>query len=355
MPAGTLSITDLLNETSGNVVDFGENRVWEAFATALMAHNRIVEENLMEFVEYTTDSLRGTAGYDRMEMEELDEFGVPGPQKVTAGANLGFPLRFMGIAVQWTRLFLRKTSPAALAAQFNARREADVRAVLSALRRALYSPTNYSFVDRRVKQQPTLPVKALANADGFFIPLGPNGEEFTAGSHTHYLASATLTTTALDSLIDTVREHFDSGDIRLVINKAQETTVRGLTGFVAYPDPRIVPAITATTARQTLDVNNTYNRAIGVYGGCEVWVKPWAIAGYVLAYRRMGGMNGRKILAYRRPMEGGTGDLEMLFQDESYPLRADAMGREFGIGVQDRVGAAVLMVGDTTYAAPATF
>jgi hypothetical protein len=39
-------------------------------------------------------------------------------------------------------------------------------------------------------------------------------------------------------------------------------------------------------------------------------------------------------------------------EDESYPLRARTMARDYGIGVAQRHMAAVLYTGDTTYTAP---
>jgi hypothetical protein len=39
-------------------------------------------------------------------------------------------------------------------------------------------------------------------------------------------------------------------------------------------------------------------------------------------------------------------------EDESYPLRARTMARDYGIGVAQRHMAAALYTGDTTYTAP---
>ncbi len=181
--------------------------------------------------------------------------------------------------------------------------------------------------------------------------MGPNGEAFDASTHTHYLANSGLTTASLDALIDTVREHFDSGEVRLVINAAQESAVRGLSGFDRYLDARVQPAFTTQSALGGLDIANTQNRAIGIYNGAEVWVKPWAIPSYILCYRRQGGEFGRKVLAYRHSVHN-DGNLMILSQKRDYPLEAEQMGREFGIGVQDRIGAAVLFTASGTYAAP---
>ncbi len=40
----------------------------------------------------------------------------------------------------------------------------------------------------------------------------------------------------------------------------------------------------------------------------------------------------------------GFGSLQLVYEDESHPLRAKSYEREFGIGVWTRTGAAVLFV-----------
>jgi hypothetical protein len=148
------------------------------------------------------------------------------------------------------------------------------------LKKAIYTPTNYTFVDLNVDKAP-LAVKAFINADSSAIQDGPNGEVFNGATHTHYDGSATLTAAALLASINDVVEHGFGGGVKVFINAADEAAVRALTGFTAYLDPRVTinaNANQATPARRChakLD-----NRAIGIFGAAEVWVKPWAIANY---------------------------------------------------------------------------
>lgn len=350
MAYGTLSVADLL-ATSRNqtVAQVGEDRVWESIESYLAAHNAILNEQLADLVERTTERLAGVGGVADMSMEELDEFGRADAQKVTAGALLGFPLRLYGVAVQWTRKWFANHTPAELVAQIDAAMTADILNVQKQIKRAIFIPTNYTFVDKLIDRV-EIPVKALVNADGMTIPSGPNGETFNAATHTHYLARASTSLAASDvtNLLATVAEHYNSGDLKLYINQAQESTIRGFTSnFTPYVDARIIPSNGTTVARGALDQSNIYNRAIGVFDQAEVWVKPWIPAGYLFAWMR----GQQPPLAFRERRQG-SGDFQLDYENEQYPLRARQMGREFGIGVRTRINGAVLYAGDTVYAAP---
>jgi hypothetical protein len=347
MPYGTLATLDTLATTQQTVVAYGEDKVFEEISALLDAHNVLMEEKMRDLVERTTDRLRRYGTREQMEMEEIDEYGTPEAQKVTAGANLGFPLRMYGIAVQWTRKFFQNATVAELTAQFVAAQEADVRNLDRAIKQALFKPTNYTFTDRLIDRV-ELPVKALINADSTTVPLGPNGEVFDGATHTHYLANATLTEAAVESLLETVVEHYATGQVMLYINRAQEAGIRAMTGsFTAYLDTRIIPGSGVTRANGALDQTQLYNRAIGIFDQAEVWVKPWVPANYLLAWVK----GAPKPLAYRE-RNAGSGNFMIAFEDEVHPLRARAMEREFGIAVNERTSAAILEVGDGTYTEP---
>jgi hypothetical protein len=347
MPGGTLDMADLLATTSQLVIDFDENRIWEVFKRQLDAHNRIYRALAASYCEVTTKSLFGSGGVSDMTFAKVNEYGAPKAQKVTAGQPMGLPLWLYNAGVQWTRMFFQKTTVAALAAQFEAILTADMRNLVYEIKSALMVPTNYSFTDESDPTQVVLPVKRLANADGFAIPTGPNGEVFDASTHTHYLGSATLTNAALKGLIATVREHGNTGGIVVEINQAQEDTVRGLTDFKPYVDARIAMNNASAYAMGNLSFDNIYNRAIGLFDGATVWVKPWVPPNYEIARAT----EGRRPLGLRVP-DKGPQDLIIAAEDEAYPLRGRIWERQIGVGVINRVGAAVLYSANSTYAAP---
>jgi hypothetical protein len=343
MPYGTLSTLDTLAATQQSIVAYGEDRAWSEVEAALIAHNRQMNDMLAALVERTTDRQRryGTAASKTMQV--ADQFGRPQAQKVTAGVTLGFPLRLYEDALQWTRKFMQAPGSAQqLAAEFDAILDADSRLTMYEVKRALFTPTNTTFTDVLVDNV-SLAVKALVNADSASIPLGPNGETFNGATHTHYLFTTGAAPAAADlsAGISTVREHTAMGGIEIWINAAQETTIRGLTGFVGHIYGYIVRGGGATTdaTSTALDPRNPNDRSIGFFGEAEVIVKSWVPSGY-LVFMNVGAAQAPLALRTRE----GQGDLSLVYEDDNHPLRARAYEREFGVGVHNRVAAAVMYV-----------
>lgn len=349
MAYGTLNTLDTLAASQQSIAAYGEDRAFEAIDQALNAHNGIMRDILADFVEFTTDRQRRYGSPDNMSMDEVDEFGRGDAQKISAGVTLGFPLRLFDLTVQWTKKYFQNHTAAELAAQFRAALTAHRRRTTREIKRAIFTPTNNtSYVDRLVDNV-TLSLRALANADSQAIPLGPNGEVFDSSTHTHYLARVgTLAASDISGVLNTVREHYNTGNLKLYINQAQESAVRGFTSnFVAYLDARLIPSDSTLRANGTLAQNNYFNRAIGLFDAAEVWVKPWVPANYMVAWLD----GGPKPLVLRERSAGSSG-LVVAAEDEAYPLRARTLEAEFGIGVWQRVSAAVLYVGGTSYTAP---
>lgn len=347
MAYGTLNTLDTLASSQQSVAAYGEDRAFEAIEAALRAHNDIMNAVTSDLVERTTDQQRRYGGGASMSMDEVDEFGRGDAQKISAGVTIGFPLRLFDITLQWTRKFMQNATTAELAAQTTAAMDSHRKRVIREIKRAIFYSSNTTFVDR-LTNHISLAVKALVNADSAEIPLGPNGESFDATTHTHYLARvSTLAASDITSLIDTVREHYATGEQFLYINRASETAIRGFTSnFVAYPYQFVIPADNTARLPGNLDMSNPYNRAIGVFDGVQVWVKPWVPANYMVSF-----INTIKPLVLRERAPG-SGGLVLAADDEAYPLRARTMEAEFGVGVWQRTGMAVLYTGGTSYTNP---
>jgi hypothetical protein len=346
LPRGTLHTLDTLASSQQSIAQYGEDNAFEAIDAALEAHNEILTEMVSELCEVTTDRQRRYGSYDAMEMEETDEYGTPDAQKISAGATVGFPLRNYSLAVQWTRKYFQNVTGEEFVAQFTSATTADVKRVQREIKRALFHPVNYTFEDKLIDHV-QLAVKALANADGASIPLGPQGQEFDGATHNHYLGTAGFVEANVVTLVETVLEHYASGDAVIYINRAQEAAFKGFAKFTPYVDARIIPGANTTEARGTLNPNLLYDRAIGIFdGSAEVWVKPWVPAGYVFCYLK----ETVKPLVFR-VRAAGQG-LQLVYDDESHPLRARVLEREFGVAVWNRVNGAVLYTGGAVFTSP---
>lgn len=349
MAFGTLSTLDTLAASQQTIAQYGEDRAFDAIEAARLAHNQILDTLMGDFVERTTDRQRRYGGAATMTMEKVDEFGRTDAQKVTAGVTLGFPLELFQESIQWTRKFMQNATTAELAANFTAAQDGHITRLRNEIQRALFRPTNYTFTDFLIDNV-DLAVKALVNADGAAIPSSINGETFNAATHTHYLARAGASIAASDisAAIETVTEHHSQGMPTIYINRAQEAAMRAMTtNFTGYVDARVITGSSVTYANGNLDMNNLNNRAIGIFDAAEVIVKSWIPAGYMFVF-----MRGAPKPLVMRERNAGAGGLQLVADDEAYPLRARTLESEFGFGVFTRTNGAVLYANGLTYVQP---
>lgn len=355
---GTLTLDEMANEADAQtravrLEQMGEDRVAAAIDAELATWNATVAEQIREFAEITTDNQRPDAAHgDVGEMVPLTETGRAPTQVVTrAPVTVGFPLEGWQYSIGWTQRALDRASAQRLARQVRSAEVAHIRKLQAQLKAAFYSPINYTIRDYLQENKIDLTVKRFFNADGWDIPMGPNAESFDGDTHTHYLAGLTLTNALGVSLVGTVREHNPGADVRIVIAQADEAEWTALSGFKAFVEQGIVRAA-GQIEGQNLDMANPSNRAIGRFMGAEVWVKPWAIEGYAVAYA----MSGPRPLVLRvAEGRGGMPALRLAATNCAYPLLADFMESEFGFGAGNRAGAAILFTGtggDSGYVVP---
>jgi hypothetical protein len=348
MTTGTHDISSLLAVRFQSAAEFGLSTIEQVLRNDVAAHNMILQDMLGGFVDFTTERQRIYGTSVTGEMIEVDEYGRGPTQRNLPGATVGFPLRKFQFPIGWTEDWFAMHTPAEMAEATLAAEGAHWRRIYTDIKRALYLSGNYTFNDFLVDKI-DLPIKRLVNADGASIPNGPNGETFDGATHTHYLARAggSLAATDVTTLINHVVEHGHGGMIKIAISRTDEATWRALTGFTAYTDPRLIYRNTDTPA-QTLDITRLDNRAIGILGAAEIWVKPWAIANYAACWDNA----GPKPLAYRQRSATTLQGLRVAATLRTFPLVAEYMQAEFGVGVWNRTNGAILYYGNTTYADP---
>lgn len=347
---GTYDISTLLAARFMSAAAFGMSTIRQILDNDIAAHNAIVNLILSEMADMTTDRQRiygtSTAG----DMTEVDEYGRAPTQLNKPGSTVAFPLRLYQFPIGWTRKWLETKTPADLATAVQSAEKAHLRAIQTEVKKALLLSANYTFIDF-LDDKVSLAVKRLLNADSEPIADGPNGETFTASSHTHYLARvSTLAASDLTGLINHVVEHGHGGAVKVAISRTDEATVRALTGFTAYIDPRLVAgAATTNQPGARLDIGRVDNRAIGIFGAAEVWVKSWMPANYFFCWDSAA---PGKPLGFRQRNATTLQGLRIAADLDDYPLQAQYMEAEFGLGVWTRTNGAVLYIGDTTWADP---
>lgn len=361
MAFGTLNVLDTIGARRAAAADYlhlyDETELYRQITLFLNAHNLILSEMMSDLITPTMERFITIGSNDTVNMIDADEYSRPDTQKVSVSpTGLGLPLRAKQVAWGVTRLYMQNKTVGELDQLITAVADADTRDLLKSIRQALFNPTNNTaYIDRRVDNaafSTTFPLRALLNADSAYVAPDPYGNKFDSSTHTHFLGTSSFANTDLDAGINTVNEHYLSGThMRVYAAKNMESTIRGFTGFYPYYDARLTLANTLTVAaEQTLDLANTQDRAIGVYGQGEVWIKPWVPSGYVFFFSA----DAPKPLAMRT-RTGGNGNLMIAADLEIYPLRAQMMEREYGVGVVERANGACLDTGHSSYNAPASW
>lgn len=354
------------------VLEYGEKEIFEYVDSAYRAAN--AEMNLLagKWCSFTNQRARRFGGGGEVEVEELTSTGRSQGETFTGGSEVGFPLRKFGKALGWTRDALRVTEVAEFAKWNQGIITGDRKNVIRRMKRAIYSPFNYDFYDRLIDGA-LLKVKALANGDGAEMPLGPNGNAI-GPNHTHYLARAggALAESDLDRLVGTLTEHYDNGSIEIEIDFSDESAVRLVNGFVPllYANT-VVPNTVLYDPTSTLDPMQPKNRVIGHFKGIQVATRYTAIPLYIgaqiigpdiespLSFRvrgvgvdRIGGDLQSIVAGGAADGSPGFGDLTLVYDHDDYPLRATEWHREFDVAANNRLAAAVLYIGGTTYVQP---
>lgn len=346
---GTYTIADLMAIKFQSVKAFGLNTIAEVVTRELALHNELVTDMVSSLCEVTTDAQRIYGTSLDGTMVKVDEFGRAPSAKQDFGDTVGFPLERFQYALGWTQDWFEKKTPADLALAIRNAEMAHKRELVSQIKKAVFFSANYSIRDYLVDYV-SLGVKRLVNADGAKIPNGPYGITFDGSTHTHYLASATLDAAALRGLIATIMEHGYGADLKVAFNYADESTVRAVTGFIPYLDGRIItPASTRDVLNQSLNMQDIYDRAIGIFEGAEIIIKPWVPQGYAFAsaYGEAG-----KPLCFRQQSSTTLQGLRIPATYEAFPLHAEYMQAEFGVGVWTRTNGACLRFTNASYADP---
>lgn len=355
LQTGTHDISALRELRFQSVLSYGLDNLAVALQRDMDIHNAMVQDMIGTLAFPTTERGMVYGVGVNGEMIERDEYTRAPTQRAQVGAAVDFPLRSFQRAIGWTADFFRRATVADMAEAQVAQQRAHLNALHRGVARALFRATNYTAYDY-TRDNYELKVKALLNGDGAPIPGGPTGESFDPATHSHYLGiaanpNAEQLDAALHALLTHVIEHGHGEGLKLIISRTNEQQVRATPSFYAYTDPRVAIAITDTAARGTLDITRVDNRAIGIFGPAEVWVRSWAVTNYFLATAVAGPPTDRP-LAFRQHPEPEMQGLRLRAQNLAFPLYAEYVEADFGFGAYNRTNGAVLHVGNTTYQEP---
>jgi hypothetical protein len=352
LKTGTHDVSSLFATRLAALANFGTQNLAEIqrlLNEELAAHNANMNMMIEDLASVSTDRFRTYGSTQGGSMVMTDEYGRAPTQKEQPGENVYFPLHRFQYAIGWTDVWFDIHQPADMAVAVAAAEAAHAQRVAWDIKNALFQSGNYTVRDY-LTDNASLAVKRLINADSSTIPVSPSGGTFDGTTHTHYVGEASYTAAFLQVEIDNVAEHGHTADLRVYINKAQETTTRGFTGFVAYVESRVAnmtAGLVAAPGAMALDISAPVdNRAIGVFGGAEVWIKPWVPANYVFIFDA----GGPKPLVFRQREQGALQGLRLKATNRAFPLEAEYFVAEYGIGAYNRTNGSVLYIANATYA-----
>lgn len=347
LKTGTFDIASLQAATNVTAVEYGYENIAEIIAADNRAFSDVVDDMLSDLVVTSTERLRTVGSSLGGNAVEVDEYGQGPTQKDVPGYFVGFPLKRIQFPIGWTAQWLKHAKAADLAVRNGIAQGAHLRRKRYELQRAVFTPTNSTFLDHLGPDKASLPVKAFINADSTAMANGPNGETFDGATHTHYEGSATLTPAAVTALINDVVEHRNGARVRVYINVANSAAFQALTGFVPLQVPYVNINTAANQATERIDITKADNRQIGWFGVAEVWTKPWVPANYAVA----ADVDAPQKPLVRRVEENDRG-VHIAAEIESHPLHANFSEWFYGFGAWNRTALAVLKFDNATYSAP---
>lgn len=196
---------------------------------------------------------------------------------------------------------------------------------------------------------------AAASTGVDFTPPAVGGTSFDS-NHEHYvgIAGGAFTAAVFTDAKDELREHGHEGPYDFLIGPADETTVRGLSGFVPAPSLGVVYGNTTNLAQvdQNADMNGNYT--IGVISDFRVKVVRGIPQYYGVGYKSYGPRSQRNPLRAR--VQKGANALQVIAVPDpsagngNNPLQHLMLFTEFGVGVADRTAATPRYVNNTTWA-----
>lgn len=358
MSTGTHTVADLLANqliADRRVAEVGEETLVQPVQDALNAHNAAVQGMLTELAVETVQRQETYGADTGGDMKKADEFTRSATEKAARKGKVAYPFDLFQHAVGFTEEYMLRATVRDLLQKELGARQRHLTRLRREIRGALFAPANYVFTDY-LTDELELTVRRLVNADNEPIPVNDAGVTFNAATHTHYLATTSVSgaglETALKGLIDDVAEHDHVDGMRLNIARENEAVVRALPSFLPYAQQGVIPG-SAEDRANGVAPNRLNNRPIGIFHGSEVWTRTWVPAGYYHAYASA---DPRKPLAMRVDELQQLRGLRMAGTIALFPLRAQYYEARFGFGVRNRTNSAVLYAdagNGGVYAAPA--
>jgi hypothetical protein len=345
-----------IEDRDTTVDEVGQRTIYEATQELLNRHNADADAATAVFVqETTTDYQENYWLPGGGMMQESTRLTRPGAVKPIGSYTVAFDLLDWRDQLAWDDISMAYMTLAKynMAVQNIAIRHVNTRRYQ--ILRHLLNPTNATFVD---EVRGSLTVRRLANTDG--TTFAPVIGSDTAADDNHYLESGYAASGISDTnnpfvtIRAELEEHWGQSDIVAFINQAQTAKVEALTDFVPLSD-RYIQEGSATPTIRSAGPGSVPGTIIGRVN--EVWISEWRWmpANYILAVDLMQPAPLKRRIDAPTNIRG-RGRLELVAEQEEFPLQESFWRFREGYGVANRLNGVVMELGTGgTYTVPSTY
>jgi hypothetical protein len=317
---------------------FGENKTYDDLITDIanglsIANGLILSDPLYASLVSTTDEM--TTEYRTGAANEFQphaEYTPPDAQRAGVTGSM-LPLLPWDYKFSWTWDMLRKARQSQI--------DSDIAAALEGLQNRYQK----SILTRLFKNTfdpvgtgRSVPLADGGTADSTYIPVAkPDRGGTFLYTHNHFKFLDGITMANLETAIGSLWEHGADAPFDLVVSYLDLATWQGLSGWVNLAPQGITVGISTPVA----NIGSEYIGAITTkYGVVYVRASGRIPTAYWAVYKSYGALDSRNALIVRESPTYGTGAVLMAGDHiRQYPLENAILFTEFGVGVQDRVGA----------------
>lgn len=344
---GFINLKDLFAQ---RVEDVGVPIVNEAIDATLAEHTAQLNDLMALFVDQTTDYKVRFRTPVLASLQPLDENGRARPIKGAGYYDIAFPLQMAGTAWGVTYYASQKITVQEANNVTATLITADKRWMRDRILAALLTNVSWTHADAA---HGDLTIKPLANGDTDTYLIQSGTDSGTTDSH--FLAQAGGISDAADPfpiLRAELKEHPEnSGEVVVFVPTANRAAVEGLSGFYPVADANLRMGAGATVLAGTLNV--AMPGEIFGYHESGVWLAEWKglPANYLVGTMT----GGPRPVAMRQEPEASLQGFRRVASRDDHPFYESQYLRVAGFGVQNRVGAVVMRVGNASYAIPANY
>ncbi len=336
----------------------GQQEIYDAAVVYINQINMQIMQQTQLLVSATTDLYKERyrlPGGGRLQRRGLNT--QAGATRIGGYWDVAYPLDDFGDQKAWTDVARGYMTMADFDLQLQDVIAKNIATMRFEMLKALFNNTQRTFSD---PLWGSLLIEPLANGDAVVYP--PIAGSETEATHdlyygTNYAASSISdTNNPITGIVSNLEDHFgesQGGERIVVFVKSGSTAVTKIKALTNFIDANI-SGITYGVNQSAVDpgaLPNVPGRIIGYVDGAYISEWRWMPAEYLLGIH----MDAPAPLKMRvDPTDTGLGQgLQLVAEDERYPIRSAHYRNRFGFGVANRMnGVMVQLVASTTYTIP---